>query len=157
MPLPRPEPGLVIPYEYLWEDENRRREEWGKKVRPCAIIVAVTGESGEIETVVAPITHREPTPPSEGIEIPRLVKQHLGLDERRSWVIVTDLNVFHWPGIDIWPVPSLPSGAYDYGLLPSKLFERIRTRIVELGSRDAATLHPEQRTKPRPERRSERR
>jgi hypothetical protein len=86
MPLPRPEPGLVIPYEYLWQDEAARRKEWGKKIRPCAIIVAVTGESGEIETVVAPITHLEPTPPSEGIEIPLRVKKQLGLDEQRSWV-----------------------------------------------------------------------
>jgi hypothetical protein len=152
MPLPRPEPGLVVPYEYLWRNEARRREEWGKKIRPCAIIVAATGESGEIETVVAPITHREPTPPSEGIEIPLRVKKHLGLDERRSWVIVTDLNVFHWPGIDIWRVPGSPAGTYDYGLLPSKLFEQIKARILKLSSHIVATPRPERRTTPRAQR-----
>jgi hypothetical protein len=152
MPLPRPEPGLVVPYEYLWRNEARRRDEWGKKIRPCAIIVAVTEESGEIETVVAPITHLEPTPPSEGIEIPPRVKKHLGLDEQRSWVIVTDLNVFHWPGIDIWRVPNAPPGTYDYGLLPSKLFEQIKARILELNSHTVATPRPDRRTTPRPQR-----
>jgi hypothetical protein len=143
MSLPRPEPGLVIHYEYLWRHESGRGEESGAKRRPCAIIVAVTGETGEIETVVAPITHLEPTPPSEGIEIPLRVKKYLGLDEQRSWVIVTDLNVFHWPGIDIYPVPRSPPGTFEYGPLPPKLFDQIRARIVEIGSLSAATRRTE--------------
>lgn len=139
MPLPRPEPGLVIHYEYLWRYEKDRGDEAGEKRRPCAIIVAVTGETGEIETVVAPITHAEPRSPSEGIEIPGRVKQYLGLDTRRSWVIVTDLNVFIWPGIDIYPVPRSPSGTYEYGPLPPKLFDQIRDRITAIGSLKNAT------------------
>jgi hypothetical protein len=139
MPLPRPEPGLVIHYEYLWRHESERGEETGVKKRPCAIIVAVTGETGEIETVVAPITHAKPKPPSEGIEIPPRVKQALRLDDDRSWVIVTDLNVFIWPGIDIYPVPKAPRGIYEYGHLPPKLFDRLRTRIDQIGSAKKAT------------------
>lgn len=143
MPLPRPEPGLVIHYEYLWEHESRQGQETGAKQRPCAIIIAVTGETGEIETVVAPITHLEPQSPAEGIEIPPRVKKHLGLDDKRSWVIVTDLNVFKWPGVDIYPVPRSGPGAYDYGFLPPALFDRIRARIDEIGSRKAATRRTE--------------
>jgi hypothetical protein len=143
MPLSRPEPGLVIHYEYLWRYENERGDEGGAKRRPCAIIVAVTGETGEIETVVAPITHSEPRPPAEGIEIPLRVKRDLGLDDRRSWVIVTDLNVFTWPGIDVYPVPNTPSGTYEYGLLPPVLFEKIRARIAEIGSKKLATRRVE--------------
>ncbi len=48
MPLPRPEPGLVIHYEYLWRHESARGEERGAKRRPCAIVVAVTTVSGEV-------------------------------------------------------------------------------------------------------------
>jgi hypothetical protein len=143
MPLPRPEPGLVIHYEYLWQHEDEDGDEYGSKRRPCAIIVAVTGESGELETVVAPITHREPVPPSEGIEIPQKVKKYLGLDEKRSWVIVTDLNVFHWPGIDIYPVPRSPPGTFEYGPLPPKLFEQIRDKIAEIGSLGRVTRRTE--------------
>ena len=139
MPLPRPEPGLVIHYEYLWRHEHKRGEEHGVKRRPCAIVVAVATSSGEIETIVAPITHLEPRPPAEGIELPPRVKRHLGLDEQRSWVIVTDLNAFIWPGIDIHPVPNTPLGTFAYGFLPPRLFEQIRARIVAIGSMRTAT------------------
>jgi hypothetical protein len=71
------------------------------------------------------------------------VKRHLGLDERRSWVIVTDLNAFIWPGIDIYPVPRMPSGTYAYGFLPPRLFEQIRDRIVAIGSIRTATRRTE--------------
>jgi hypothetical protein len=139
MPLPRPEPGLVIRYEYLWRHESEQGEEHGAKRRPCAIIVAVTMSSGEIETVVAPITHSEPKPPAEGVELPRRVKRYLGLDDQRSWVIVTDLNAFIWPGIDIYPVPNTPPGTFEYGFLPPRLFEQIRLRIKAIGSERSAT------------------
>jgi hypothetical protein len=140
MPLPRPEPGLVIHYEYLWRHEHERQEERGSKRRPCAIVVAVAGTT---ETVVAPITHREPTPPSEGIEIPRRVKESLGLDSQRSWIIITDLNVFIWPGIDVYPVPNSPPGTFEYGYLPPRLFDMIRSKIEAAGSLPAATRRTE--------------
>lgn len=133
MPLPRPEPGLVIHYEYLWRHEHEASFSQGEKRRPCAIIVAVTTENGATETVVAPITHRRPTPPSVGIEIPLKVKRHLGLDNAPSWVIVTDLNVFDWPGVDLYPVPGGPPGVFDYGLLPPRLFETIRAAVLVAG------------------------
>lgn len=132
MPLPKPEPGLVIHYEYLWRDEHQAGEERGLKRRPCAIIVAVDTSEGE-KVLVAPITHTEPRAPSEGIEIPLRVKRHLGLDDEPSWVIVTDLNEFIWPGIDIYPLPGKPS-EFEYGFLPSKLFDQIRDRIDAVGA-----------------------
>ena len=58
-------------------------------------------------------------------------------------VIVTDLNVFIWPGIDIFPVPRMPSGTYAYGFLPPLLFERIRERIMAIGSAGTATRRTE--------------
>src|SRR3954452_19585873 len=140
MPLPRPTPGLVIHYEYLWRYEVDNGNESGDKVRPCALVIAVSSVSGDITTVVAPITHRILTPPSEGIEIPRRVKQSLGLDQHRSWIIVTDLNEFIWPGLDIYPVPNSPPGTFDYGFLPPLLFDQIRSRILEIGALSSATI-----------------
>lgn len=139
MPLPKPEPGLVIQYEYLWRQEHEAGHDQGSKNRPCAIVVAVTTTAGVTEVVVAPITHSEPTSPSEGIEIPSRVKQHLGLDAQRSWVVVTDLNAFNWPGFDIHPIPNAPPGTYDYGFLPPKLHQQIVDKINQIGSRTAAT------------------
>jgi hypothetical protein len=143
MPLPPPTPGLVIHYEYLWRHESEQGEERGLKRRPCAIVVAVAAASGEIETVVAPITHSEPIRPSEGVEIPPRVKASLRLDSQRSWVIVTDLNAFIWPGIDVYPVPNTPLGTYEYGYLPPRLFEVIRNRISALSSMKMATRRTE--------------
>jgi hypothetical protein len=94
--LPRPEPGLVIAYDYLWRHEHEAGRDYGCKIRPCAIVVAVENNSGATEVVMAPIMHLEPMPPSQDIEIPSKVKQHLGLDHDRSWVILNDLNVFTW-------------------------------------------------------------
>lgn len=143
MPLPRPEPGLVIHYEYLWRPESEQGEERGAKRRPCAIVVAVADASGNTEAVVAPITHTRPVPPSEGVEIPLRVKAHLGLDDKPSWVIVSDLNAFIWPGVDMYMVPRRPPGTYDYGYLPPKLFNSIRERIEALSSLERATKRTE--------------
>ncbi len=142
MPLPRPAAGLVVHYEYVWRHEGRRGEERGFKRRPC-LIVAVTGSQGSTEVVVAPITHLEPSAPSEGIEIPRRVKQHLGLDDGRSWIIVTDLNVFTWPGIDLYPPPKGPPGTFDYGFVPPRLLTTVRDRILSIGAMDGATPRTE--------------
>jgi len=41
MPLPEPEPGLVISYSYLWHYERAAGVEEGRKDRPCVILVAI--------------------------------------------------------------------------------------------------------------------
>ena len=143
MPLPRPEPGLVIHYQYLWRHEHETGDEQGSKRRPCAIIVATADRNGRTETVVAPITHSEPKPPSAGVEIPSKVKRYLGLDDQRSWVITTDLNVFVWPGVDVYPVPSATPGTFEYGYLPPALFEKIKLSIEAAGGHGAATRRSE--------------
>lgn len=141
MPLPVPEPGLVIHYEFLWRDESRAGREYGRKRRPCAIIVAArteaAGTSGT-SVVVAPVTHAPPASAAEGVEIPPIVKRHLGLDWERAWVIVSDLNQFTWPGFDLHPIPG-QRGRYHYGFLPPKLFQQVKTRILAL---DAALRRP---------------
>lgn len=143
MPLPRPEPGLVIHYQYLWQHEHEAGDDEGSKQRPCAIVVAITDHNGRIETVVAPITHRPPQPPAAGVEIPLNVKRHLGLDDQRFWVITTDLNVFEWPGVDIHPVPNAPAGTFDYGFLPPALFNTIKAAIRATGGFQTATRRTE--------------
>lgn len=141
MELPKPEPGLVISFEFLWQHEAQDGLEYGQKSRPCAIIIAVTNEAGKTETVVAPITHTPPAAPTEGVEIPLRVRAHLGLDEKPAWVIVTDLNKFTWPGFDLSPIAGRDPARYDYGMLPPRLFENIKTRILAVdGKLKAATV-----------------
>ena len=95
MALPRPEPGLVISYAYLWRHEVRKGRAEGTKNRPCAIVLVLeqSGKRGKIVTV-APITHAPPKDPTVAIELPQKVKHHLGLDSERSWVVLDEFNEF---------------------------------------------------------------
>ena len=131
MSFPSPEPGLVISYAYLWRHERDAREEEGRKNRPCVIIVSVEQQKSGTHVTVAPITHSKPSDDTMGLEIPPRVKQHLGLDHETSWVILSEVNQFTWPGYDLRPVPG-KKGEYAYGFLPPRLFETIKAGILDL-------------------------
>ena len=61
MPLPKPVPGLVIRYSYLWHSEHLEGREEGQKDRPCAIIASIQAdESGNPRVLVLPVTHSPP-------------------------------------------------------------------------------------------------
>ena len=122
----KPEPGLVISYDYLWRYEQSQGKEAGRKTRPCVIILAVEGDN----VIVAPITHHNPKNKETSLEIPQRVKEHLGLDAEKSWVILDEVNQFTWPGFDLRPIPK--TKRYDYGFLPPRLFDQIKTGILDL-------------------------
>ena len=140
MPLPAPEPGLVLHYEFLWSHEHAAGAEDGEKRRPAVIISAIANELKQVRVIVAPITHRQPTDPSTAIQIPPRVKTHLGLDSEPSWIILTELNEFLWPGFDLYPVPKAPQGTYHYGLVPPKLHEQIKAGIEKLDAKLKAQI-----------------
>ena len=125
MPIPTPEPGLVISYAYLWHDEHKAGQEEGLKDRPSVIVLAVERESDDTTIVtVLPITHSAPQDPRSAIEIPLNVKRHLGLDDARSWITISEGNEFLWPGYDLRKLPR--TDRYDYGFLPPRLFDHVR-------------------------------
>jgi hypothetical protein len=130
MAFPTPEPGLVLNYAYLWHDEHRAGLEEGRKDRPSVIVLCVTREEDEAVIVtVLPITHSAPKDAAVSIEIPRAIKTHLGLDEARSWIVVTEGNDFVWPGYDLRKVPK--SDDYSYGFLPPRFFAQIVDAVTE--------------------------
>lgn len=131
MPLPTPEPGLVIGYAYLWRHEALRGQDHGVKDRPCVIVLSVRDVGGQTVVTVAPITHSPPDRPELAVEIPTGTKRRLGLDEARSWVVVGDLNQFVWPGVDLRPTRR-GGRDYAYGLLPGALYRQVRERVVAL-------------------------
>lgn len=131
MPIPTPEPGLVISYNYLWRYEQQRGQEEGRKRRPCVIVLAVEEDGGAVRVTTVPITHSPPEREQEAIEIPLRVKRHLGLDSERSWIVCSEVNRFVWPGFDLQPIAGKP-GCYDYGFLPPSLFESIKKRLLIL-------------------------
>ena len=71
MPVPDPEPGLVIGYAYLWHAEHERGQEKGSKDRPCTIILTAQGAPGETVVTVLPITHVSPGADEHAVEICR--------------------------------------------------------------------------------------
>ena len=143
MPIPAPEPGLVICYAYLWHHEREAGREEGRKDRPSVIVLAVERAANDATAVVVlPITHAAPTDPTSAVEIPAVVKVHLGLDEERSWIVVSEGNEFDWPGYDLRKIGR--SDRYDYGFLPPRFFRQVvkafgawhRARRVVLTSRE---------------------
>lgn len=136
MSLPKPEPGLVIRYSYLWLREHRDGREEGAKDRPCAIILAAPDTDGEIQVVVVPITHNRPDNLDAALELPRAVKHHLGLDAERSWVVLSESNLFVWPGPDLRRIGDRDDSSVAYGFLPPRFFAELRRRFVTL---EAAT------------------
>ena len=92
------------------------------------VVIARIVRATQVELLVAPVTHSRPERPEDGIEMPPSVKRHLGLDKERSWIVLTELNRFIWPGPDIRPAPGSDSPFYD--ALPDWLYERVREGIV---------------------------
>lgn len=137
MALPKPIPGLVIRYSYLWHSEFFQGIEEGQKERPCAIVTAIrTDEDKNLRVIVLPITHSPPQQGDLAVEIPAVVKRRLGLDDAQSWVMLTEWNDFVWPGPDLRRVSENNSVAY--GMLPPSLFNTIRERFVSVASRHDA-------------------
>jgi hypothetical protein len=129
--FPVPVPGLVIRYSYLWRAEHKRGQEEGVKDRPCAIIMTITAEDEGPTVLVLPVTHTPPSNPQFAIEIPALVKRRLGLDDARSWVVLTEAKRFVWPGPDLRPTKAGDASSIAYGPLPYKFFEQIRLGFIQ--------------------------
>ena len=133
MPIPNPEPGLVISYAYLWHHERPAGRKEGQKDRPSVIVLAVEREAaGATVVTVLPIRHSAPGDPASAVEmaveIPLAVKRHLGLDDDPSWIVVAEGNEFVWPGYNLRKLPH--SDRYHYGFLPPRLFNQVLDAFV---------------------------
>jgi hypothetical protein len=130
VPIPHPEPGLVISYAYLWRHEHEAGREEGQKDRPSVIVLAVSRDAaGATVATVLPITHSAPVDPASAVAIPLPVRRHLGLDDAPSWIVVAEGNEFVWPGYDLRKLPR--SDRYDYGFLPPRFFNQVLDAFVE--------------------------
>ena len=132
MPIPDPHPGLVIRYSYLWESERASGREEGVKDRPCAVVLTRQVVADRTLVTVLAVTHTPPSDPSEAIELPAPVKRMLGLDDLPSWVVLTEVNDFIWPGPDLVPIPGSDVQRFDYGVLPPGYFRKMRDQMIAL-------------------------
>lgn len=130
MALPDPKPGLIVRYDYLWSHEAAAGLDQGKD-RPTCLVAASDSLTKPRYVVLLPITHSPPDANSNGVEIPAKVKRALGLDDERSWVIVSEHNIDEWPNAGLSPLPGRPD-VFSYGFIPPGLFAQIKLRFLEL-------------------------
>lgn len=142
MAFPTPRPGLVIRYAFLWREDAARGKEEGDKDRPCAVVLTTRTAHGETVVTVLPITHTPPRNLDLAVEIPAATKARLGLDDDRSWIVVTDANRFIWPGPDLRPRRPGDASSVAYGLLPAGLFEELRGKLVRAIEARRAAVTP---------------
>lgn len=62
--------------------------------------------------------------------MPQKVRQHLGLDDARSWIIVNEVNQFDWSGFDRRPLLG-QNNTFAYGFLPPRLYEAVKVTLLE--------------------------
>jgi hypothetical protein len=137
--LPKPLPGLVIRYGYLWASEAARRQADGSKDRPASVVMATDiAGTPAVRVYVLPITHTAPSAGVEAMEIPVAVCKAAGLDSARSWVVLSEFNVFAWPGYDLALIPNRKPPAVAYGFLTPGFFNRMRDRWLQLDAKNAA-------------------
>ena len=132
MSWPEPRPGLVIRYAYLWRREAEAGRDEGVKDRPCAVVVTIKTEARETMVYALPITHTPPRVADDGLELPQPTKDRLGLDSDRSWIVLTEANIFAWPGPDLRFIEGKGPESIAYGMLPPKLMAVVRERFIKL-------------------------
>lgn len=126
--LPAPVEGLVVRYEYLWARERDAGRVSSKDRPACVMVVSSTqAGTGSRRVYLAPITHSEPAPGAPALALPADEKRRLGLDDRPSWLILSEVNV------DIWPEGL--AGAHGaengvYGRLSHPLYRRAAERLA---------------------------
>jgi len=135
---PSPEVGQVIHYGYVWHREHLDGREDGTKSRPCAVVIAIPSrrpnDTGP-NVAVVPITHSPPESGHAALEIPLAVKKRLGLDDQRSWIILSEINRFVWPGPDLTPIRARSEARkMVYGSLPKKFMDKA-LEILGMGIR----------------------
>ncbi len=123
---PIPQSGDVLSYAYLWAREAATGQEEGLKDRPAVVVLATVQASGGTQLLIAPVTHSPPDAPADAVEMPANVERDLGLDRERSWIVITEVNRFLWPGPDVRP---MDGGNPLYGAIPDWLFVRLRSEI----------------------------
>ena len=137
MPIPDPEPGLVVRYDYLWARQSKRGG-YGKE-RPACLVASITPPNQPAFVVLLPITHARPGADVAAVEIPATVRHRLGLDDAPSWIVVSEYNVDSWPSAGLASLPGNPA-VFSYGFIPPRLFAHVREKFLKLAEKGAKAV-----------------
>lgn len=105
-----------------------------------AVLLATRTDAGDLRVIVLPITHAPPQNRENAVEIPAATKQRLGLDDDQSWVVLSEGNIFTWPGPDLRFARDRGASSVALGFLPAGLFNIIRNRFLALHERHKAQV-----------------
>lgn len=134
MPLPKPEPGLVIGYEFLFREDEEAGLENANRPHPCAIILVTEDGPNQRVRLVA-ISHSPPSS-NESKHYMQLTPEEcrqIGLDSGNHWINLRDINSFDWPGYDLKPIASGKS--YVFGKMRKHTFTRLVSALKECAGR----------------------
>lgn len=119
----------MIRYAYLWSHDYDLGREEGVKDRPAAVVLTIRYDDGLLRVLALPITHSPPSAPEDAVLIPGAIKNALGLDQAPSWIVVTEVNTFTWPGPDLRPIDRPGELTVLYGALPARFFKTVRDQL----------------------------
>ncbi len=121
---------MVIRHSFLFSNGD-------DKERPAVIVISVEPAigGGAFHVATMPITHAPPREAATGLEVPRRLKDHLGLDAERFWVVVNEINEFDRPGYDLARVEG-GAGEWEYGQIPPGFYNQIKSRAIALEMRN---------------------
>jgi hypothetical protein len=135
--FPEPKPGLVVRYDDLRTHEAATGRDQGKH-RPACFVAASDSQTRPRFVVLLPITPTPPDGDTIGIEIPAKVKPAIGLDDARSWVIVSEHDIDEWASAGLSTIPGKP-GVFGDGFIPPGLFAQIKAGFLELARRNESS------------------
>lgn len=89
-----PKAGDVLRYPYLWARQAGAGETEGRKLRPCAVVLATTNQTGRTFLRLCAVTTQQPRQDTLAIIVPDTEKRRAGLDvDIPLWVIIDEHNV----------------------------------------------------------------
>lgn len=124
MALPKPRPGLVVGYDFLFRDQADAGMENAVKPHPAALVVVVEHDVRTRVSLVA-ISHSPPSPGQARhyLKFKPAECRQMGLDSGDHWVNLRDINSFDWPGYDLARIA--PDGGYVFGRMSKGTFVRL--------------------------------
>ncbi len=136
MALPKPRPGLVIGYDFLFREQADAGMENASKPHPAAIVIVSRQEVQTRVSLVA-ISHAPPSPGQANhyLKLTSTECRQMGLDSEEHWINLRDINSFDWPGYDL--AQTAPGGDYVYGIMSKATFIRLVNAIKACAGRRA--------------------
>ena len=131
-----PKAGDVLRYPYLWARQSRSGETEGRKLRPCAVILAVTNQTDRTHLRLCAVTTQEPMSGAIAVAVPDTEKRRAGLDVQIPlWVIIDEHNM------DVFELSYYIEPQSQMGVFSAAFTKQLqRQMIVALQSRVAQSV-----------------